>query len=100
MRLRTPTDIGTLIRETRRARRLDQAELARRVGVSRRWIIGIEKGKGRADLSLVLRTLETLGVDLRSDDASSTSPRKSGAAVVVDIDDVLAAHQGRGSRAP
>lgn len=37
MRLHTPTDIGLLIREERKAQRLDQAELARRVGVSRQW---------------------------------------------------------------
>lgn len=96
MRLRTPQDIGWAIRERRRALHLDQAELARRVGVSRQWIIGIEKGKGRADLSLVLRTLDALGVVLRSDDESSASegedPLPMGA---VRAADVLSAHRGR-----
>jgi HTH-type transcriptional regulator/antitoxin HipB len=100
MRLRTPTDIGLLIRETRRARGLDQAELARRVGVSRQWIIGIEKGKGRADLSLVLRTVEALGIALRSDEPSSAKTRKPSSAVIVSVDDILAAHRGRRSRSP
>ena len=100
MRLRTPTDIGALIRETRRGLRLDQAELARRVGVSRQWIIGIEKGKGRAELSLVLRTLETLGVVLRADEPASPYPRTSSAVPAVRVDDILAAHRSGGSRAP
>lgn len=100
MRLRTPTDIGLLIRERRKALRLDQAELARRVGVSRQWIIGIEKGKGRADLSLVLRTLDALGVVLRSDEASSTESRKSSSVPTASVDDILAAHRSGGSRKP
>jgi transcriptional regulator with XRE-family HTH domain len=99
MRLRTPTDIGLLIRQRRRAQHLDQAELARRVGVSRQWIIGIEKGgKVRADLNLVLRTLDALGVVLRADDSESSGASPPGRVPVVEIDDVLAAHRGRGSR--
>ena len=98
MRLRTPQDIGWAIRERRRALHLGQAELARRVGVSRQWIIGIEKGKGRADLSLVLRTLEALGVILRSEDQSSASaPSDALPMSAVRVADVLAAHRGRGS---
>ena len=45
MRLRTPADFGAAIREQRRVLDLDQAALARRVGVSRQWIIEVEKGK-------------------------------------------------------
>jgi len=100
MRLRTPTDVGLLIRRRRRAQHLDQAELARRVGVSRQWIIGIEKGRVRAELNLVLRTLDALGVALRADDPAPTSSSEPGRGPVVSIDDVLAAHRGGGSRAP
>lgn len=94
MHLRTPTDIGLLIREKRRALSLDQAELARRVGVSRQWIIGIEKGKGRADLSLVLRTIDALGIVLRSEEPVSPDVPTSGSQPIVSIDDILAAHRG------
>lgn len=100
MRLNTPTDVGLLIRQRRRAQHLDQAELARRVGVSRQWIIGIEKGKVRADLNLVLRTLAALGVVLRADGPEPAESPGPGRRPVVDIDDVLAAHRGGGSRAP
>jgi len=39
------------------------------VGVTRAWVIQIEKGKPRAELALVLRTLTALGLvaDVRED---------------------------------
>ncbi len=98
MRLRTPQDIGLTIRERRRAQHLDQAALARRVGVSRQWIVGIEKGKGRADLSLVLRTLDALGIVLRSEDESSATESSDPLPFsAVRIADVLAAHRSAGT---
>ena len=98
MRLRTPIDIGLIIREKRKGLGLQQAELAARVGVSRQWIIGIEKGKGRADLSLVLRTLDALGVVLRSDERRSTEPNRSSSVPIPNIEDILAAHRKGGAR--
>src|SRR5438876_5660048 len=64
MLLRTPKDIGALIRQRRRDLGLDQKTLADRVGVSRQWVIEVERGKPRAELALVLRTLDVLGVPL------------------------------------
>ncbi len=62
MILKTPRDIGMLIRQARKDAGLDQAALAAKVGVSRWWINEIERGKPRAELGLVLRTLLALGV--------------------------------------
>lgn len=67
MLIRTPRDLGAAIRSRRKALGLDQAALAARVGVSRQWIIDIEKGKPRAALDLVLQTLQTLGISLSID---------------------------------
>jgi HTH-type transcriptional regulator/antitoxin HipB len=64
MQLRTPRDIGGLIRARRRSLCLDQRTLAARVGVSRLWIGEIERGKPGASLGLVLRTLAELGMTL------------------------------------
>ena len=66
MLVRTPKDVGALIRQRRADLALDQKTLAERVGVSRQWIIEIERGKARAELALVLRTLDVLGVRLRT----------------------------------
>jgi DNA-binding XRE family transcriptional regulator len=43
---------------------LRQEDLARAVGVSRKWIIDIEGGKERAELWMVLKTLQVLGLSL------------------------------------
>lgn len=62
--LKTPTDLGNIIRDGRKQRGLDQTTLAQEIGVSRKWVIDIEKGKPRAELALVLRTLNALGISL------------------------------------
>lgn len=67
-KLRTPADIGATIRERRRRQNLDQQTLARMVGVSRQWIVEAERGKPRAALDLVLRTLGVLGITLTTGD--------------------------------
>lgn len=64
MIIRTTKDLAHLIRDQRSRRKLTQANLAELVGVSRKWIVDLEGGKRTADLSLVLRTLKALGVDL------------------------------------
>jgi HTH-type transcriptional regulator/antitoxin HipB len=74
MLLRTPRDIGAIIRQRRRELGLDQATLARNVGVSRQWIIEVEAGKPGAELGLVLRALDALGVRL-VDERSLGRPR-------------------------
>ena len=73
MRVRNPTEIGALIRDQRKRLGLDQRELAARVGVSRQWVIEVEHGKQRAELGLILKTLQALGVrlDVTADDVSA-----------------------------
>jgi HTH-type transcriptional regulator / antitoxin HipB len=64
--LRTPTDIGALIKDRRRALGIDQAELAERIGVGRLWVNQVERGKPGASLGLVLRALAAVGVDIKA----------------------------------
>jgi y4mF family transcriptional regulator len=66
--VKTPNDIGTLIRARRRSLGLSQAELASKLGTSRLWITEIERGKPRASLVLILRALAALGLELNTDD--------------------------------
>ena len=92
MRLRTAADIGAAIRERRRSLRWDQRTLAQRVGVGRQWVIDVEKGKPGATLSLVLRTLEVLGIALRTDTpALRSGPPLPGAAI--DLGTIVRAHR-------
>ena len=67
MQIRTPLDLGLVIRDRRRKLKLNQNELARKAGVGRHWIIAIERGKPRAELGLVLRTLAVLEIPLTID---------------------------------
>jgi y4mF family transcriptional regulator len=66
MRIRNARELGYLIRDIRKQKGITQAELAIRAGVSRKWLIELEGGKRTSELSLILRTLNVLGVDLRA----------------------------------
>lgn len=72
MLIRTPTDLGAVIRDHRRRRGLDQHALAKKIGVSRQWVVEVEKGKARAEVRLVLRALDALGVALSIAGADTT----------------------------
>jgi HTH-type transcriptional regulator / antitoxin HipB len=89
MRIRSPSELGALIRGRRRELGLDQGALADKVGVSRQWIIEIEKGKPRAAVGLILRTLNALGIflDARNEPARKVKPSAS----EVDLDALIAA---------
>ena len=89
MRIRTAVDIGALIRDRRLKLGLKQKVLADRIGASRQWLIEVEKGKQRAELGLVLRTIEELGISLVTTDTPSLEERmRSGA---IDIDRIVIA---------
>lgn len=89
MLLRNPLDLGAAIRDRRRQLNLDQSDLANQVGVSRKWVIDIEKGKPRAEIGLILRTLDALGLRLSVDQASLVREEKIPGIALPDIDEVL-----------
>ncbi len=64
MLIRTPADLGAIIRDRRKQLGLDQSTFAKRIGVSRQWVIGVERGHARAAMGLVLRAIDALGVRL------------------------------------
>jgi HTH-type transcriptional regulator/antitoxin HipB len=87
--IRTPANIGALIRDRRLGLGLDQAELAKRVGVSRLWINQVERGKPGASVGLVLRTLMALGIEL-------TAGNTPAPATTLDIDAIVEGARDRG----
>jgi len=89
MRIRTPIDLGAVIRDRRTKLGLDQKSLAAKVGVSRQWIVEVEKGKPRAEIGLVLRTVEALGINLASEEPGKVKSQKG--PPPVDIDSIVAA---------
>jgi len=62
MHVRTTRELGGVIKSRRRLLGWNQDQLADRIGVSRRWIMTIEQGKSSAEVSLVLRALNALGL--------------------------------------
>ena len=62
MRIRTATDVGALIRERRTKLGMDQIELAKKAGTSRKWLVEVEQGKPGAEIGLILRTLKSLEI--------------------------------------
>lgn len=78
MQVKTSNDIGALVRDRRTQLEWSQEELARRVGVSRVWILQLERGKPTAQIGLVLRTLKELGVGLDASASPVASPRRTG----------------------
>jgi HTH-type transcriptional regulator / antitoxin HipB len=71
--LRTPADVGALIKDRRRSLGLDQADLAERIGVARLWVNQVERGKPGASMGLVLRALSTLSLELFVDDEGNAA---------------------------
>jgi HTH-type transcriptional regulator / antitoxin HipB len=94
MRVRTPADLGALIRDQRMKLGLDQKSLAANVGVSRQWIVEVEKGKPRAEIGLLLRTLGALGITLDAGKEEPGKPkgttRSRGVYEQADIDSIVA----------
>ena len=100
--IQTAKDLGVAIRSRRMELGWDQATLARQVGVTRQWVIDIEKGKPRAELALALRALRVLGLSLnvdekpegRTEPGNETGGRHtSGATPSLDINAIVERHR-------
>ncbi len=93
MHVRTPAELGAIIRDRRKQLKLDQATFAKKIGVSRQWVIEIERGHARAELGLVLRALDVLAINL---DASIEQAKVS-SSPAVDINAIVAKAKKRAS---
>jgi y4mF family transcriptional regulator len=60
----TPTEIGALVRDTRKRLGVTQKDLALTAGTGLRFVIELEKGKETCELGKSLRILQTLGITL------------------------------------
>jgi transcriptional regulator with XRE-family HTH domain len=78
-------DVAAAVRGRRMDLGMSQAELAKRTGVSRKWIYEFEAEKPTAECGLLLRVLDALalGIELTPRD------RKAEAAVDLDLDAVI-----------
>src|SRR5688572_14841874 len=92
MTIHSPHALGNTIRRRRLDLGLSQSEIADRVGVSRKWIIDVERGKPTVALSHLLRLLDALDLDLLLAPRESPSSHDRDAwpgTTTVDLDDLL-----------
>jgi y4mF family transcriptional regulator len=94
MRILTPTDLGLTIRDRRKQLRLAQQTLADRVGVSRQWIVEVERGKPRAEIGLILRTLRELDVRLETSSVVKSSATTRSTSSAPDLDAIVERFRG------
>jgi HTH-type transcriptional regulator/antitoxin HipB len=90
MSIRSIRDLAAVVRGRRKDLGLSQAELATRAGVSRKWIYQFEAGKPTAELRLILRVLDALGLAL--DVADRERAAVEGAAML-DLDTLIDDHR-------
>lgn len=88
MFVRSANDIGLFIRDSRKRKNLDQSQLAAMIGVNRRWVMEVEKGKPRAEVGLVLKALDALGIRVGIDESVSNDTSPEGIAIA-DIDAIV-----------
>jgi y4mF family transcriptional regulator len=74
MNVRTARDLGLLLRRARERRQWSQAELAHAIGVSRHWVLAVEKGKPSAEVGLVLSALAALDLSIDVSGAAAPTP--------------------------
>jgi HTH-type transcriptional regulator/antitoxin HipB len=86
MSIRTASQLGAAVRQQRKSLGLSQADLARLIGTSRQWVIELEKGHPRAELSSVLRAISELGLLLQIYIENPKKARRSSP----DIDEIVA----------
>ncbi|WP_419923605.1 helix-turn-helix transcriptional regulator [Candidatus Poriferisocius sp.] len=60
--LRSPGQIGRILRERRAELGFSQDEVARRAGVSRPWLSAVENGKTSSQINELLRLAHALGL--------------------------------------
>jgi HTH-type transcriptional regulator/antitoxin HipB len=79
-------DLAAAVRGRRTDMSMSQTELAKRAGVSRKWIYEFEAGKPTAELGLLLRVLDALalGIELTPRDRAADA-----AEATVDLDAVI-----------
>jgi HTH-type transcriptional regulator / antitoxin HipB len=77
--LRNPDQLGAILRSKRKEKGLSQTALAELLGVERKWVLRLEAGNPKAELGLVLKTLDALGIRASLSDQSRPANKPSSA---------------------
>ncbi|MBF0382060.1 MAG: helix-turn-helix transcriptional regulator [Magnetococcales bacterium] len=63
--IRSPEDLGLLIREVRKEAKMTQNDVAALLNLGRRFVGEVERGKSSVELGRVLKLLNGMGLDLQ-----------------------------------
>ncbi len=74
MTLHNAEQLGAAIRLKRMEKRLTQAELAKLLGAERKWVLNLESGNSKAEIGLILRAIEVLGLRASLADQGHVGP--------------------------
>ena len=94
MLIHNARDLGLRMRDQRLELGLSQAALAKRVGVSRSWVIQMERGNAGAEIGLIFKALAALGLELDVRAPQAVVPMDSGD--LIDLSDIL--NRARGTK--
>ena len=78
MNIRTARDLGAAVRQTRTARGISQAALAKEVGVHQPKISAVERGAPGVRVGLVLQILHALQLTITVNAAAKAAATKGG----------------------
>lgn len=73
MLIRNARELGLRMRDQRLELGISQAVLATRIGVSRSWVIQVERGNSGAEIGLVLKAFAALGLAFDVREAASVA---------------------------
>jgi len=60
--LHNAEQLGAAIRLKRKEKKLTQSQLAKLLGAERKWVLNLESGNSKAEIGLILRAIEVLGL--------------------------------------
>lgn len=89
----TIRDVAAAVRGRRQTLGLTQADVARRARVSRQWISEFESGKPTAELALVIRLLDALGLYFSLESRDATKGPQPPVVGTIDLDALLDEHR-------
>ena len=87
--LRNAEQLGMAIRLRRKGKGLSQHGLAELLGVERKWVLRLEAGNPKAEVGLVLKMLNALGLKASLSDQDLASPEKDRHVATSRIDEVF-----------
>lgn len=77
MKINTPKDLSALLRDARKAKKMNQAELAKQIGVYQRVISNCETMPEKMSVDMLLKLSAALNLDIKVERPQNTITKRS-----------------------